>query len=118
MAFAQGGHLMSNKKCKLPEGSFKRSKKGYEEIHVPRPKQKPAASGEDSVPVSSLPEWTREAFGPGTNTLNRVQSKVFPVAFQTDEPILLCAPTGAGKVGHYYFERARADSQARRTLHC
>jgi len=28
MSFSQGGHLMSNKKCKLPDNSFKRSKKG------------------------------------------------------------------------------------------
>lgn len=95
MAFSQGGHLMSNKKCKLPEGSFKRSKKGYEEIHVPAPKSKPAADNE-LVPISSLPVWAREAFT--VPRLNRVQSKLFPIAFGTDEPILLCAPTGAGKV--------------------
>ena len=41
MAFSQGGHLMSNKKCKPLEGSFKRMKKGYEEIHILVPKQKP-----------------------------------------------------------------------------
>jgi pre-mRNA-splicing helicase BRR2 len=103
MAFAQGGHLMSNKKCKLPEGSFKRSKKGYEEIHVPRPKQRPAAEENELIPVSSLPDWARAAFGPKTTHLNRVQSKVYPVAFGTDEPILLCAPTGAGKVSSLFF---------------
>ena len=96
MMFSQGGHLMSNKKCKLPEGSFKRSRKSFEEIHVPAPKQKPMAEGE-LVPISTLPSWAREAFT--VPRLNRVQSKVFPIAFGTDEPILLCAPTGAGKVG-------------------
>ncbi|KZT38321.1 putative RNA helicase [Sistotremastrum suecicum HHB10207 ss-3] len=96
MAFAQGGHLMSNKKCKLPEGSFKRSKKGYEEIHIPLPKTKPLGPGE-KVSLTELPEWTRVAFGPGVKDLNRIQSKTYPVAFGTDEPILLCAPTGAGK---------------------
>lgn len=96
MAFSQGGRLMSNKKCKLPEGSFKRSKKGYEEIHVPHPKPAPLAPGE-LVPVSSMPEWAREAFK-GNPNLNRVQSRLYPIAFGTDEPILLCAPTGAGKV--------------------
>ncbi|KAL0064635.1 Pre-mRNA-splicing helicase BRR2 [Marasmius tenuissimus] len=94
MAFSQGGHLMSNKKCKLPEGSFKRAKKGYEEIHVPAPKSKPTAAG-DSVPISDMPAWAREAFT--VKTLNRVQSRLYPIAFGTDEPILLCAPTGAGK---------------------
>lgn len=100
MAFSQGGHLMSNKKCKLPDGSFKRAKKGYEEIHVPAPKQKPTADGEN-VPISALPAWAREAFT--VPKLNRVQSKLYPIAFGTDEPILLCAPTGAGKVTHIDF---------------
>ena len=95
MAFSQGGHLMSNKKCKLPEGSFKRAKKGFEEIHVPAPKQKPMTDGE-LVPVSDMPAWAREAFT--VPKLNRIQSKLYPIAFGTDEPILLCAPTGAGKV--------------------
>ena len=91
---------MSNKKCKLPDGSFKRAKKGYEEIHVPAPKQKPTVDGEN-VPISALPAWAREAFT--VPKLNRVQSKLFPVAFGTDEPILLCAPTGAGKVRFIYL---------------
>lgn len=95
MAFAQGGRLMSNKKCKLPEGSFKRSKKGYEEVHVPAPKPAPLKEGE-LVPVTDLPEWAQDAFK-GNPTLNRVQSRLYPVAFGTDEPLLLCAPTGAGK---------------------
>ncbi|KAF8270130.1 putative RNA helicase [Lactarius quietus] len=90
-----GGHLMSNKTTKLPQGSFKRAKKGYEEIHVPAPKSKPVVAGE-FVPTTDLPEWARQGF-PGIKTLNRVQSKLYPVAFGTDEPILLCAPTGAGK---------------------
>ncbi len=96
MAFSQGGHLMSNKKCKLPEGSFKRARKGYEEIHLPTPKKATVAANE-FVPVTELPPWAQEAFK-GIKNLNRVQSKLFPVAFGTDEPILLCAPTGAGKV--------------------
>ena len=95
MIFSQGGHLMSNKTTKLPQGSFKRAKKGYEEIHVPAPKSKPVATGE-VVPITDLPEWARQGF-PGLKTLNRVQSKLYSIAFGTDEPILLCAPTGAGK---------------------
>ena len=93
--FSQGGRLMSSKTTKLPQGSFKRAKKGYEEIHVPAPKSKPIATGE-VVPIADLPEWARQGF-PGLRTLNRVQSKLYPIAFGTDKPILLCAPTGAGK---------------------
>lgn len=93
---------MSNKKCKLPDGSFKRAKKGYEEIHVPAPKSKPTADS-TLVPISDLPLWARDAF-PKMQSLNRVQSKLYPVAFGTDEPILLCAPTGAGKVSCVPFD--------------
>jgi pre-mRNA-splicing helicase BRR2 len=95
MAFAQGGHLNTNNKVRLPEGSFKRSKKGYEEIHVPAPVKRSIPDSE-RVPISSLPQWAQEAF-PGATSLNAVQSKCYPVAFGEDEPMLLCAPTGAGK---------------------
>lgn len=99
MMFGQGARLMSNKKCRLPEGSFKRSKKGYEEIHIPPPEKKAAKPGEE-LSLEELPEWTRAAFGKA-KSLNRVQSRVYPVAFGEDDPILLCAPTGAGKVSQF-----------------
>ncbi|KAI8977390.1 Sec63 Brl domain-containing protein [Mycotypha africana] len=96
LAFEQGSHLMSNKKVKLPDGSTKRTKKGYEEIHVPAPKPEQFATGEKLVPIKSMPDWTHDAFV-GPQTLNRVQSRLYPTAFGSDENILLCAPTGAGK---------------------
>ena len=33
--FAQGSHHMAKKSCRLPEGSYRSQKKGYEEVHVP-----------------------------------------------------------------------------------
>ncbi|KAJ3992635.1 putative RNA helicase [Lentinula boryana] len=99
MAFSQGGHLMSNKKCVLPQGSIKRSRKGWDEVHVPAPKSRYSTSvpgsSDELIPITSLPTWARPAFT--VPNLNRIQSKLFPIAFGTDEPILLCAPTGAGK---------------------
>jgi pre-mRNA-splicing helicase BRR2 len=96
MIFEQGARLMSNKKTTLPEGSFKRTKKSYEEVHVPAPAKGEVKPGE-LVPIISLPQWAQPAF-PGATNLNRVQSRLYPVAFHKDDPILLCAPTGAGKV--------------------
>ena len=96
LVFTQGSHIMSNKKVKLPEGSFKRTKKGYEEIHVPAPTPKPLDDKERLVSISELPSWSQKAFK-GAKTLNRIQSKVYPIAFKEDENMLLCAPTGAGK---------------------
>ncbi|KAK4686317.1 pre-mRNA-splicing helicase BRR2, partial [Tremellales sp. Uapishka_1] len=97
LIFTEGGHLMSRKKVKLPEGSFKRQMKGYEEIHVPEPKKREPVAGE-IVSVSSMPEWTHPVFASVNATrLNTIQSKVYPIAFETNEPMLICAPTGAGK---------------------
>ena len=103
MVFEQGARLMSNKKTTLPEGSFKRQKKGYEEVHIPQPPKGEPKAGEQ-VPIAKLPEWARAAF-PGTTSLNRVQSRLYPVAFLKDDPILLCAPTGAGKVRTFSLGR-------------
>ncbi|KAN0065928.1 Pre-mRNA-splicing helicase BRR2 [Thecaphora frezii] len=95
MAFSQGGHLNTNVKVRLPEGTVKHTKKGYEEIHIPAPVKKTIPEG-DLVPITSLPFWAQAAF-PGATSLNPVQSRCYPVAFGSDEPMLLCAPTGAGK---------------------
>ncbi|KAI3631541.1 hypothetical protein MIR68_010424 [Amoeboaphelidium protococcarum] len=97
MAFRQGAHTMTNEKVMLPEGSYKKTKADYEEIVIPAMKAAPFSEDEQLVSISSLPEWTRAAFK-NTKTLNRVQSRLYPVAFGSgDENILLCAPTGAGK---------------------
>jgi pre-mRNA-splicing helicase BRR2 len=97
LIFSEGGHLMSRKKVKLPEGSFKRQFKGYEEIHVPEPKRRELVPGE-LVPVTAMPSWTQPVWQSVNATkLNTIQSTVFPIAFETNEPMLICAPTGAGK---------------------
>ena len=75
LAFEQGGHLMANKKCALPAGSFRTQKKGYEEVHIPALKPKPFLDDEALVPIDTLPEWARPAFA-GMRTLNRIQSRV------------------------------------------
>ncbi|KAJ1562820.1 DEIH-box ATPase, partial [Cladochytrium tenue] len=96
LVFSQGGHLMSNKTCKLPEGSFKRTKKSYDEYHVPAPKKATLLPSESLISIASLPKWMRPAFQ-NADQLNQIQSKVYPVAFKQDVNMLLCAPTGAGK---------------------
>ncbi|KAG8570368.1 hypothetical protein GDO81_011241 [Engystomops pustulosus] len=96
LVFAQGSHFMANKRCQLPDGSFRRQRKGYEEVHVPALKPKPFASDEQLVPVEKLPKYAQAGFD-GFKTLNRIQSKLYKAALETDENLLLCAPTGAGK---------------------
>jgi pre-mRNA-splicing helicase BRR2 len=95
LVFAEGGHLMSNKRCELPDKSWRAQKKGYEEVHVPALRPVVPAS-EKLVEIAELPEWTHAAFG-GIRSLNRVQSKMVNAALYGSDNILLCAPTGAGK---------------------
>src|SRR5271156_267645 len=95
LVFDQGNHLMTNPSVKLPQGSTKRTFKGYEEIHVPAPRPKRDAN-ERNIPASELPDWAQPGFGTAKE-LNRVQSKCFPAAFHDDGNMLVCAPTGSGK---------------------
>jgi pre-mRNA-splicing helicase BRR2 len=48
------------------------------------------------TPITSLPKYAQPAFE-GYPTLNRIQSRLCNTALDTDENVLLCAPTGAGK---------------------
>ena len=95
LAFDEGAHLMSNKKCDLPKGSYRAQKKGYDEVHVPAV-EAVRVEGERLVELKELPDWAQLAFK-GMTKLNRVQSKMYEAAFKSPENILLCAPTGAGK---------------------
>lgn len=95
LTFNQGSHLMSNKRCDIPN-AWSYTHKGYEEIHVPATKSRPPEGGERLIPIAELPQWAQPAFE-GMETLNRVQSQLHDTALQSAENVLLCAPTGAGK---------------------
>ena len=53
LAFSQGSHLMANKRCQLPEGSFRKQRKGYEEVHVPALKPKPYDPDEVRIQIDT-----------------------------------------------------------------
>lgn len=95
LVFDQGNHLMTNPKVRLPEGSTKRTFKGYEEIHVPPPKKRNEPD-DALIPITNMPEWARSPFSTA-KSLNKIQSKCFPCAFEDDGNMLVCAPTGSGK---------------------
>lgn len=61
LSFRAGSHTMSNKKCVLPDKSWRAMKKGYEEVHVPAVRSV-IPKDEKLVPISELPEWTHSAF--------------------------------------------------------
>jgi pre-mRNA-splicing helicase BRR2 len=54
LTFKDGSHVMANKKCQLPDGSFRKQRKGYEEVHVPALKSKSFDEGEVSTCLISL----------------------------------------------------------------
>lgn len=103
LAFEKGGHTMTNQRCNLSEGATRKQGKAWEEIHIPHPPFPDLAPGEELIPVSALPKFAQHAFRDDKGQFlmkhfNRVQSKVFDVAFrQFNENMLICAPTGAGK---------------------
>ena len=96
LVFEQGNHLMTNQNVKLPQGSTKRSFKGYEEIHIPAPKAYRNANDKALMPASDLPDWARPGFGTAEK-LNRIQTTCYDSAFNNDGNLLICAPTGSGK---------------------
>lgn len=68
----------------------------YDEIVIPFPERNPAHSV-NLVGIDSFQDPLCKVAFKGYKSLNRVQSLVYPIAFNTNENMLVCAPTGAGK---------------------
>ncbi|KAI1265819.1 Sec63 Brl domain-containing protein [Xylariaceae sp. FL1019] len=86
----------SGKKYGLPVGSERRQTEKYEEYYVPAGKAGTLWPGHKFVNISDLDGLCRRTFK-GYKALNRMQSLVYPVAYKSNENMLICAPTGAGK---------------------
>ena len=80
----------------LPQGFERKDEKKSEEVHIPAATKAPVEIGRDLIKISSLDYVGQMAFQ-GVKTLNRIQSVVFDTAYRTNENLLVCAPTGAGK---------------------
>ncbi|EAY19166.1 Type III restriction enzyme, res subunit family protein [Trichomonas vaginalis G3] len=50
----------------------------------------------DRKQLSDLPDWVRQCFN-GCTEFNDIQSQIFETGYNTDDNMLVCAPTGAGK---------------------
>ncbi|XP_070568490.1 activating signal cointegrator 1 complex subunit 3-like [Ptychodera flava] len=83
-------------KMSLPIGFEKKSNKMYEEVTIPPSAPAPVHIGKQRIRISDLDELGQLAFK-GMKALNRIQSVVFETAYHTNENLLICAPTGAGK---------------------
>ncbi|KAL1337994.1 DExH-box ATP-dependent RNA helicase DExH14 [Arachis hypogaea] len=80
----------------LPEGTARKHFKGYEEVTIPPKPTAPMKPGEKLIEIRELDDFAQAAFR-GYKTLNRIQSRIFQTVYGTNENILVCAPTGAGK---------------------
>ncbi|NWS01521.1 ASCC3 protein, partial [Motacilla alba] len=80
----------------LPESVQRENNKMYEEVKIPHSEPMPVGIEEKIVFIKDLDEIGQLAFK-GMKRLNRIQSIVFETAYNTNENMLICAPTGAGK---------------------
>ena len=61
-------------------------------MHMPGLKQKPFQEDEVLLPITQLPMWAQNTFT-GCKNLNRIQSRLHKTALNSDQNLLLCAPT-------------------------
>lgn len=80
---------------KIPEEAIQKKTSLYSEITIPPLKN----SFKDDFPLIEVKDLdiTSQMVFSGIKKFNRIQSEVFPAAFHTNENLLICAPTGAGK---------------------
>lgn len=89
-AFIAGAKMTLPIDCKIT------STGKYEEVSIPLSKPPPPNVGNNLVKIANLDEVCQAGFR-GVKTLNRIQSIVFDTVYNTNENLLICAPTGAGK---------------------
>ncbi|KAH8587559.1 Sec63 Brl domain-containing protein [Bisporella sp. PMI_857] len=84
------------KKYALPVGHERTEHLLYEEYSIPAGQVGTLGKGRRLVDIKEMDGLCKRTFK-GYKSLNRMQSLVYPVAYQTSENMLICAPTGAGK---------------------
>ena len=112
--YIEEDHYIRSQSLKLATNIIEKTGQGYKEITIPPPKKNTNSKRIKQFPVTSLPSWMYNAFqikesindekGPIqtnikfiTEKFNEIQSKVLPTVLNTDENLLICAPTSSGK---------------------
>ncbi|EFA86469.1 DEAD/DEAH box helicase [Heterostelium album PN500] len=90
----QDGPLIG--KAALPANTIRKEHNTHIEVTIPHAQPKPFSDDERFVPITEIAQESQKAFG-SIKSLNRIQSRVFETAYKTNENLLICAPTGAGK---------------------
>lgn len=91
-----GNGLSSQLANALPQGTTRSNEQGYEEVKIPPTPTAPMRPDEKLIEISVLDDFAQTAFH-GYKSLNRIQSRIYQATYNTNENILVCAPTGAGK---------------------
>ncbi|OQS02858.1 hypothetical protein THRCLA_04811 [Thraustotheca clavata] len=79
----------------LPSNAVKTVERGFEKVYIPPMIARPTTKDE-LVPITAMDDFALGVFE-GITHLNRLQSKLFDAAYNTNQNLLVCAPTGAGK---------------------
>ena len=87
---------LGGRKYGLPEGSTRTEHDKFAEYAIPAAKVGTLGAGRELVDHTQMDGLCKRGFE-GYTSLNRMQSLVYPVAYKTNENMLICAPTGAGK---------------------
>ena len=112
--FIEEDPYMRSKSLKLSKNIIEKTGQGYKEIIIPPAQRESNSKKIKLFPITSLPSWMYSAFqiketiknSNGkehqsikfiTEKFNEIQSKVLPTVLNTDENLLICAPTSSGK---------------------
>ncbi|KAG5856885.1 hypothetical protein ANANG_G00012670 [Anguilla anguilla] len=93
---AKTSAFVGGAKMLLPEGIKRENNKMFEEVVIPPNEPMPIGFEEKPVYISELDEVGQLVFQ-GMNRLNRIQSIVFETAYNTNENMLICAPTAPAR---------------------
>ncbi|KAK2702626.1 hypothetical protein QYM36_018768 [Artemia franciscana] len=86
--------LVGGSSLLIPKNAKINTYKTYEEVNIPATASEP--EDDKRKAIMSLDQFGQAAFA-GFKSLNIIQSIVFSQAYETNENLLVCAPTGAGK---------------------
>ncbi|XP_005187971.1 activating signal cointegrator 1 complex subunit 3 [Musca domestica] len=92
----QHAGFIGGNRISLPDNAERTDNRQYEEVKIPATEPPPLSVGNNRINISDLDEIGQMAFA-NCKQLNRIQSVVYPVAYHSNENMLVCAPTGAGK---------------------
>uniref|UniRef100_A0A1I8NZ61 Activating signal cointegrator 1 complex subunit 3 n=1 Tax=Stomoxys calcitrans TaxID=35570 RepID=A0A1I8NZ61_STOCA len=92
----QHAGFIGGNRISLPDNAERIDNRQYEEVKIPATEPPPLSVGNNRINISDLDDIGRMAFA-NCKQLNRIQSVVYPVAYHSNENMLVCAPTGAGK---------------------